>query len=51
MVLDEGHKIKNESSNVSTVLQGLHSQYRLLLTGTPLQNNLHECKLFRFAGS
>ncbi|TPX62874.1 hypothetical protein PhCBS80983_g00145 [Powellomyces hirtus] len=42
VVLDEGHKIKNEKTNVSTTLRGLSSQYRLLLTGTPLQNNLHE---------
>lgn len=41
-VLDEGHKIKNDKSNVSTALQGLLAEHRLLLTGTPLQNNLHE---------
>ncbi|GAB7361681.1 hypothetical protein MBLNU230_g1730t1 [Neophaeotheca triangularis] len=41
-VLDEGHKIKNDKSNVSSALQGLAAEYRLLLTGTPLQNNLHE---------
>lgn len=41
-VLDEGHKIKNEKSNVSHALQGLAAEFRLLLTGTPLQNNLHE---------
>ncbi|KAJ3175611.1 hypothetical protein HDU87_006109 [Geranomyces variabilis] len=42
VVLDEGHKIKNEKTQVSIALRGLSSQYRLLLTGTPLQNNLHE---------
>ncbi|EME40980.1 hypothetical protein DOTSEDRAFT_136247 [Dothistroma septosporum NZE10] len=41
-VLDEGHKIKNEKSDVSSSLQGLSAEYRLLLTGTPLQNNLRE---------
>lgn len=41
-VLDEGHKIKNEKSDVSSSLQGLSAEYRLLLTGTPLQNNLKE---------
>ncbi|KAJ3155774.1 hypothetical protein HDU86_004243 [Geranomyces michiganensis] len=41
-VLDEGHKIKNEKTQISVALRGLSSQYRLLLTGTPLQNNLHE---------
>ncbi|KAK4494330.1 hypothetical protein PRZ48_014628 [Zasmidium cellare] len=41
-VLDEGHKIKNEKSDISSSLQGLSAEYRLLLTGTPLQNNLKE---------
>ena len=41
-VLDEGHKIKNDQSDVSRALQSMSAEYRLLLTGTPLQNNLHE---------
>lgn len=41
-VLDEGHKIKNDASLVSSALQSLRAEFRLLLTGTPLQNNLHE---------
>lgn len=41
-VLDEGHKIKNDKSDVSHSLQSLSAEYRLLLTGTPLQNNLKE---------
>jgi SWI/SNF-related matrix-associated actin-dependent regulator of chromatin subfamily A member 5 len=42
VVLDEGHKIKNDLSQVSKALQGLSAEYRLILTGTPLQNNLVE---------
>lgn len=42
VVLDEGHKIKNEKTNIATSLQGLAAEYRLILTGTPLQNNLTE---------
>lgn len=42
VVLDEGHKIKNNLSLISTALQGLGAEYRLILTGTPLQNNLVE---------
>lgn len=42
VVLDEGHKIKNDQSNVSSALQGLSAEYRLLLTGTPIQNDLKE---------
>lgn len=41
-VLDEGHKIKNDKAEISTALQSLQAEFRLLLTGTPLQNNLHE---------
>ncbi|MCJ1381133.1 hypothetical protein MMC17_004242 [Xylographa soralifera] len=42
VILDEGHKIKNELSQVSTALQGLGAEFRLILTGTPLQNNMME---------
>lgn len=42
VVLDEGHKIKNDLSLISKALQGLGAEYRLILTGTPLQNNLTE---------
>ncbi|KAF8342516.1 P-loop containing nucleoside triphosphate hydrolase protein [Amanita rubescens] len=41
-VLDEGHKIKNADTNISGKLQGLGCLYRLILTGTPIQNNLVE---------
>lgn len=41
-VLDEGHKIKNDKSDIAMSLQSLRAEYRLLLTGTPLQNNLKE---------
>ncbi|KAL7275407.1 hypothetical protein RUND412_001645 [Rhizina undulata] len=42
VVLDEGHKIKNDKSLISIALQGLQAEFRLILTGTPLQNNLTE---------
>lgn len=42
VILDEGHKIKNELSQISKSLQGLGAEYRLILTGTPLQNNMSE---------
>jgi SWI/SNF-related matrix-associated actin-dependent regulator of chromatin subfamily A member 5 len=42
IVIDEAHRIKNENSKLSEVMRILHSQNRLLITGTPLQNNLHE---------
>lgn len=42
IVLDEGHTVKNHASLTSKALQGLKAEYRLILTGTPLQNNLSE---------
>ncbi|XP_031640675.1 chromatin-remodeling complex ATPase chain Iswi-like [Contarinia nasturtii] len=42
LVVDEAHRLKNENSKLSTILRTFHSDNRLLLTGTPLQNNLHE---------
>ena len=42
VVLDEGHKIKNHETLTAKSLQHIDAQYRLILTGTPLQNNLVE---------
>ncbi|XP_052078522.1 chromatin-remodeling complex ATPase chain isw-1-like isoform X2 [Mytilus californianus] len=42
LVVDEAHKIKNEKTLVSVIIRSIKSTNRLLLTGTPLQNNLHE---------
>jgi SWI/SNF-related matrix-associated actin-dependent regulator of chromatin subfamily A member 5 len=42
VIVDEAHKIKNEESQISQKLRQFKSNYRLLITGTPLQNNLHE---------
>ncbi|MCJ1283251.1 hypothetical protein MMC26_002579 [Xylographa opegraphella] len=42
VILDEGHKIKNDLSQISAALQGLGAEFRLILTGTPLQNNMME---------
>ncbi|KAF9234947.1 SNF2 family N-terminal domain-containing protein [Melanogaster broomeanus] len=43
MIIDEGHRMKNTQSKlVQTLTQYYHSRFRLILTGTPLQNNLPE---------
>ena len=42
MVLDEAHNIKNFKSQRWQTLLGFNAHSRLLLTGTPLQNNLTE---------
>ena len=42
IIIDEAHRIKNEKSVLARRVRELNSAYRLLITGTPLQNNLHE---------
>ena len=42
LVLDEAHAIKNENSRLSIVVREMNVGSRLLLTGTPLQNNMRE---------
>lgn len=42
MQIDEAHRLKNKSSVLFSYLMKLDSSHRLLLTGTPLQNNLYE---------
>ncbi|KAI4114708.1 MAG: hypothetical protein LQ345_004563 [Seirophora villosa] len=41
-ILDEGHKIKNDKTGIAKALQGLSAEFRLILTGTPLHNNMLE---------
>ncbi|PKU78185.1 Chromatin structure-remodeling complex protein SYD [Dendrobium catenatum] len=42
IIIDEGHRIKNASCKLNADLKHYSSTHRLLLTGTPLQNNLDE---------
>lgn len=42
VIIDEAHRIKNDESKLSVTVRMLKSENRLLITGTPLQNNLHE---------
>ncbi|MEW5298327.1 MAG: hypothetical protein WDW36_001466 [Sanguina aurantia] len=42
VVLDEAHKVKNEESLISQAMRKISRQHTLMLTGTPVQNNLHE---------
>lgn len=42
IVIDEAHRIKNVDSMLSQIVREFSSRGRLLITGTPLQNNLKE---------
>ncbi|SBT70542.1 DEAD/DEAH box helicase, putative [Plasmodium malariae] len=42
IVVDEGHRMKNNKSRFHKILSEFKSKHRVLLTGTPLQNNLSE---------
>lgn len=42
IVIDEAHRIKNMDSMLSQIVRAFNSRGRLLITGTPLQNNLQE---------
>lgn len=43
MIIDEGHRMKNTQSKLSATIHTYYNtRFRLILTGTPLQNNLSE---------
>ncbi|CAE7293363.1 CHR24 [Symbiodinium pilosum] len=42
LIVDEGHQIKNPSSQSGRVLRRINARSRILLTGTPLQNKLSD---------
>ncbi|XP_053276824.1 DNA excision repair protein ERCC-6-like [Pleuronectes platessa] len=50
MILDEAHKIKTSTTKTAKSASAVPSKNRVLLTGTPVQNNLRELwALFDFA--
>lgn len=44
VVCDEGHLLKNSKTSLSKAVNRIRTLRRIVLTGTPLQNNLNECK-------
>jgi superfamily II DNA or RNA helicase len=49
IVLDEAQAIKNPTSQVARAAHGLQADFRMILTGTPVENRLSELwSLFRF---
>ena len=49
MILDEGHKIKNTSTKCAKGVHYIKANHRLILTGTPIQNNMKVCLLLPFS--
>ncbi|KAF8453589.1 SNF2 family N-terminal domain-containing protein [Terfezia claveryi] len=48
-ILDEGHKIRNPDAGISLACKQLKTPHRIILSGTPMQNNLTELwSLFDF---
>ncbi|XP_048226169.1 TATA-binding protein-associated factor BTAF1 [Ricinus communis] len=48
-ILDEGHIIKNAKSKITAAVKRLKAQHRLILSGTPIQNNIMDLwSLFDF---
>ncbi|CAI0433201.1 unnamed protein product [Linum tenue] len=48
-ILDEGHIIKNAKSKITASIKQLKAQHRLILSGTPIQNNIMDLwSLFDF---
>ncbi|XP_014252342.1 DNA excision repair protein ERCC-6-like isoform X2 [Cimex lectularius] len=49
IVLDEGHKIRNHNAQATLVAKQVLTPHRIILSGSPLQNNLRELwSLFDF---
>jgi chromodomain-helicase-DNA-binding protein 4 len=42
LIVDEGQRLKNDKSQLYTALSAVRAPFRLLMTGTPLQNNARE---------
>jgi chromodomain-helicase-DNA-binding protein 4 len=42
LIIDEGHAVKNDRSELSLGLGAVRAHHRVILTGTPLQNNIRE---------
>ena len=42
LIIDEGQKMKNNDSRFFKKCMCLHAQFKVLLSGTPLQNNIEE---------
>lgn len=48
VVCDEGHALKNSATVLNRLVSKIKTQRRIILSGTPLQNNLQECMRILF---
>lgn len=44
VVCDEGHRLKKSSAQTTIAFNQINTSRRIILTGTPMQNNLEECE-------
>lgn len=42
IVVDEAHRLKGNGNQLSTILAAIRTKFKLILTGTPMQNNIRE---------
>ncbi|KAF8425851.1 SNF2 family N-terminal domain-containing protein [Tirmania nivea] len=42
VIADEGHRLKSEKNKAAQAIRNLKTRRRVILSGTPLQNDLHE---------
>lgn len=42
IVCDEGHRLKSAENKTSKMFEALKTRRRIILSGTPIQNNLNE---------
>jgi DNA repair and recombination protein RAD54B len=42
VIADEGHRLKTEKNKAAQAIRALNTPRRVILSGTPLQNDLHE---------
>lgn len=46
LICDEGHVLKNRETKLYEAVKMFKTTKRILLTGTPIQNNLQECRFW-----
>lgn len=43
VIMDEGHRAKERTGKISKALKHFKCKHKLIITGTPMQNNLEVC--------